>query len=124
MLKRLDQRGMRLRLLYSPLDIGLDEIKSVFGSSRQRLGKLSHASVSIMDHMDHEVLSTKAREDIARHCERLLDDCCTAALEHCKPPPTQQSAVASRSLLRTRNRSPSPVALCKDLQPAKRYVEE
>jgi len=125
MLNRLDQRGMRLRLLYSPLDIGLDEIKSVFGSSRKRLGKLRHASVSVLDNMDHEVLSTKAREAIAQHCEQLLDDCREAAQANCKPPPlTQQSAVAARSHLRTRSHSLSTATLCKDLQPAKRYAEK
>jgi hypothetical protein len=75
MMRRLDQRGVRVRLLYSPLDEGLDQLKAVFGSSRTgAVGGLRYARATTINHLDHEVLNTQARYDVAACCQQLLNE--------------------------------------------------
>jgi hypothetical protein len=68
-MKDLDARGVRVRLLFSPLDHGLDELRMHFGPGGKRLNKLSHASAMIIPNMDHEVLNPAARQSVADLCE-------------------------------------------------------
>jgi alpha/beta superfamily hydrolase len=76
MMAQLDQRGVRVRLLYSPLDEGLAALRATFGAPRDtRLGTLRHARACVLAHMDHEVLDRRARADVAQRCEQLLQEC-------------------------------------------------
>jgi hypothetical protein len=65
----LDKRGVRVRLLFSPLDHGLDELRLHFGRGGRRLNKLAHASAMVIPNMDHEVLNPAARQRVAALCE-------------------------------------------------------
>ncbi|CAE6695700.1 hypothetical protein R69888_00457 [Paraburkholderia haematera] len=65
----LDARGVRVRLLFSPLDHGLDELRMHFGRGGRRLNKLAHASAMVIPNMDHEVLNPAARQRVAALCE-------------------------------------------------------
>jgi alpha/beta superfamily hydrolase len=65
----LDARGVRVRLLFSPLDHGLDELRLHFGRDGRRLNKLAHASAMVVPNMDHEVLNPAARQRVATLCE-------------------------------------------------------
>ncbi|OAJ51503.1 hypothetical protein A6V36_15880 [Paraburkholderia ginsengiterrae] len=65
----LDARGVRVRLLFSPLDHGLDELRLHFGRGGRRLNKLAHASAMVVPNMDHEVLNPAARQRVATLCE-------------------------------------------------------
>jgi alpha-beta hydrolase superfamily lysophospholipase len=71
-MKDLDARGVRVQLLFSPLDHGLDELKMHFGRGGRRLNKLRHASALIVQNMDHEVLNSAARQRVAELCETFL----------------------------------------------------
>jgi hypothetical protein len=76
MMAQLDQRGVRVRLLYSPLDEGLAALRATFGALRgARLGTLHHARACVLAYMDHEVLDSRARADVAQRCEQLLQEC-------------------------------------------------
>ena len=68
-MKDLDARGVRVRLLFSPLDRGLDELRMHFGRGGRRLNKLVHASTMVIPNMDHEVLNPAARQQVAEVCE-------------------------------------------------------
>jgi dienelactone hydrolase len=68
-MKDLDARGVRVRLLFSPLDRGLDEFRLHFGPGGRRLNKLLHASAMVVPDMDHEVLNPAARQRVAALCE-------------------------------------------------------
>jgi alpha/beta superfamily hydrolase len=68
-MKDLDARGVRVRLLFSPLDRGLDELRMHFGRDGRRLNKLVHASAMVIPNMDHEVLNPAARQRVAAVCE-------------------------------------------------------
>ncbi|HEY4296710.1 MAG TPA: hypothetical protein VGM85_09570, partial [Paraburkholderia sp.] len=68
-MRELDARGVRVRLLFSPLDHGLDELRMHFGRGGRRLNKLAHASAMIVPNMDHEVLNPAARRRVAALCE-------------------------------------------------------
>ena len=72
-LQRLERRRVCVRLLYSPLDVGLERFKAVFGLPHH-LKKFRHVHAITMDHMDHEVLSVRAREDVAKCCEQMLHE--------------------------------------------------
>ena len=65
----LDARGVRVRLLFSPLDHGLDELRMHFGRGGRRLNKLTYASTMVIPNMDHEVLNPAARQRVAELCE-------------------------------------------------------
>lgn len=64
-IKELDARGVHVRMLFSPLDRGLDEFRLHFGPGGRRLNKLKHASMSVIPNMDHEVLNHPARQRVA-----------------------------------------------------------
>jgi dienelactone hydrolase len=68
-MKDLDARGVQVRLLFSPLDRGLDEFRLHFGPGGRRLNKLLHASAMVVPDMDHEVLNPAARQRVAALCE-------------------------------------------------------
>jgi alpha-beta hydrolase superfamily lysophospholipase len=68
-MKDLDERGVRVRLLFSPLDHGLDELRMHFGRGGRRLNKLLNASAMVIPNMDHEVLNHAARQRVAAVCE-------------------------------------------------------
>jgi hypothetical protein len=72
-MKDLDARGVRVRLLFSPLDHGLDELRMHFGPGGRRLNKLLHASAMVIPNMDHEVLNRAARQQVAAVCESFLN---------------------------------------------------
>jgi alpha-beta hydrolase superfamily lysophospholipase len=71
-MRDLDARGVQVRLLFSPLDHGLDELQMHFGRDGRRLSKLRHARAAIVRNMDHEVLNPAARERVATLCEAFL----------------------------------------------------
>ncbi|MGF6291918.1 alpha/beta fold hydrolase [Paraburkholderia youngii] len=72
-MKDLDARGVHVRLLFSPLDRGLDELRMHFGRGGRRLNKLLHASAMVIPNMDHEVLNPAARQRIAALCETFFN---------------------------------------------------
>jgi pimeloyl-ACP methyl ester carboxylesterase len=72
-MKDLDARGVRVRLLFSPLDHGLDELRMHFGPGGRRLNKLLHASTMVIPNMDHEVLNRAARQEVAAVCETFFN---------------------------------------------------
>jgi alpha-beta hydrolase superfamily lysophospholipase len=72
-MKDLDARGVRVRLLFSPLDHGLDELRMHFGPGGRRLNKLLHASAMVIPNMDHEVLNRAARQQVAAVCESFFN---------------------------------------------------
>ncbi len=72
-MKELDERGVRVRLLFSPLDHGLDELRMHFGPGGRRLNKLLHARAMIIPNMDHEVLNRAARQRVAAVCETFFN---------------------------------------------------
>jgi alpha-beta hydrolase superfamily lysophospholipase len=72
-MKDLDARGVRVRLLFSPLDHGLDELRMHFGPGGRRLNKLLHASAMVIPNMDHEVLNRAARQQVAAVCETFFN---------------------------------------------------
>lgn len=71
-MKALDMRGVRVHLLYSPLDHGLDELRMHFGRDGRHLSKLQHARAITVRNMDHEVLNPAAREHVMTLCKTFL----------------------------------------------------
>jgi hypothetical protein len=75
----LDARGVHVRLLFSPLDRGLDELRMHFGPGGRRLNKLAHASAMVIPNMDHEVLNPPARQQVAALCATFFHQAFAAA---------------------------------------------
>jgi pimeloyl-ACP methyl ester carboxylesterase len=73
---RLEQRQVEVRLLFSPLEPGIELLRAAFGG---RLAKLRHLRSSTLPHMDHELLNLSAREEVARCCVQLLEQRLAAA---------------------------------------------
>lgn len=78
-MKDLDARGVRVRLLFSPLDHGLDELRMHFGPGGRRLNNLAHAHAMVIPNMDHEVLNPAARQQVATLCETFFHQAFAAA---------------------------------------------
>ncbi|WP_188131124.1 alpha/beta hydrolase [Paraburkholderia panacisoli] len=78
-MKDLDARGVRVQLLFSPLDRGLDELRMHFGPGGRRLNKLAHARAMVIPNMDHEVLNRVARQQVAALCETFFHQAFAAA---------------------------------------------
>jgi len=71
LLRTLDERGVRIRLVFSPQDVGLERLMMAIGSLRN-LRKLRHMRVDVQAGVDHEVLSASAAATVIQQCERLL----------------------------------------------------
>lgn len=81
-MKELAARGVRVQLLFSPLDHGLDELEVHFGHGGQRLASITGASVRVVPNMDHEILNPVARERVALLCEAFLAELFAGTVAH------------------------------------------
>ena len=99
-MKELDARGVRVRLLFSPLDHGLDELQMHFGRGGRRLSKLRYASAMVVSNMDHEVLNPAARERVAALCESFLGELFVSAPAVRQAPLAEAGEVAHAPFMR------------------------
>ncbi|MFM0631460.1 alpha/beta fold hydrolase [Paraburkholderia xenovorans] len=70
--QRLDANGVHVRLLFSARDHSVGQFHMHFGMHGHLVEKLARAQAVIVDNMDHEVLSTIARQNVTAVCEELL----------------------------------------------------
>lgn len=71
LLRQLDACGVRVRLLYTPRDIGLERLMLALGSARN-LRRLRNLRVDVQPCVDHEVLGTQAAAVVTQYCERMV----------------------------------------------------
>jgi hypothetical protein len=120
-MKDLDARGVRVQLLFSPLDHGLDELKMHFGRDGRRLNKLRHASAVIVPNMDHEVLNPAARQRVSELCETVFAQVFSCASNPQDAPLAHSTGVAlssSASALQPLSNATRDTVLSDPLSPA------
>ncbi|WP_323072440.1 alpha/beta hydrolase [Mycetohabitans endofungorum] len=96
-MKELAARGVRVQLLFSPLDHGLDELEVHFGHGGQRLARIGGAHARVIPNMDHEVLNPAARERVAALCEVFLTELFADVLDERQACPSLHAELARAS---------------------------
>jgi len=70
----LGRKQVQTALVYGAMDVGLDELSAYFGAGGADLKTLAHASVTIVDKLDHALFSTASREAVMSTFEQFLHE--------------------------------------------------
>ena len=63
---------MQTSLVYGALDVGLDQLAIHFGQSGAKLRKVTGITTDVVEHVDHALFSSAAREAVFSRCEQFV----------------------------------------------------